>query len=99
MQLKLEMLKKLQDKMQPNNVLKTGKMEIQFCGTNTKARTASSTFLPVMIHRCPEKFSTVEYFEVFQFYFIYVWVIPYQIYNQNFDSPENFFPRYRKEKK
>ena len=27
-----------------------------------------------------------------------IWVIPYQIYNQNFDSPENFFPRSRKEK-
>ena len=29
----------------------------------------------------------------------YIWVIPYQIYNQNFDSPENFFPRSREEKK
>ena len=28
-----------------------------------------------------------------------IWVIPYPIYNQNFDSPENFFPRFRKEKK
>ena len=28
-----------------------------------------------------------------------IWVIPYQIYNQNFDSPEKFFPCSRKEKK
>lgn len=62
-ELKLEMLKMLKDKMQPNDVLKTEKMEVQFCGTSTQSRTASSTFLPVMVHRCPENFSTVEYFE------------------------------------
>ncbi|XP_001604369.2 biotin--protein ligase [Nasonia vitripennis] len=62
-ELKLEMLKKLKDKMQPNDVLKTTNLEIQFCGTSTVPKPASSTYLPVMVHRCPDNFSTVEYFE------------------------------------
>ena len=64
MQLKLELLKSLKDKLQPNDVLKTTKLEIQFCSTTTNVKPASATFLPVMLHRCPDNFSTVEYFEV-----------------------------------
>lgn len=66
-QFKLEMLKKLKDKMQPDDVLKTANLEIQFCGTSTVPKAASSTYLPVMVHRCPDNFSTVEYFEVLIF--------------------------------
>ncbi|XP_058791298.1 biotin--protein ligase isoform X2 [Phymastichus coffea] len=62
-ELKLEMLKKLKSKMQPNDILKTTKLEIQFCNNLTDAKPASSTFLPVIVHRCPENFNTVEYFE------------------------------------
>lgn len=70
-QLKLEMLKKLKDKMQPNDILKTKKLEIQFCNNLTDAKPASSTFLPVVVHRCPENFNTVEYFEVHANFIIY----------------------------
>ncbi|XP_048504757.1 biotin--protein ligase isoform X2 [Athalia rosae] len=62
-ELKLEMLEKLKDKMQPNHLIKTGKLEIQFCGRTTKVITPSASLLPVMIHQCPDNFSTVEYFE------------------------------------
>ncbi|XP_026672843.1 biotin--protein ligase [Ceratina calcarata] len=58
---KLEMLEKLKDIMQ-NDTLKTSKLEIQFCRSAT-SRSASSTFLPIMMHQCPENFSTVEYFD------------------------------------
>ncbi|XP_014203676.1 biotin--protein ligase isoform X2 [Copidosoma floridanum] len=61
--LKIEMLKQLKNKMQPNDVLKTDKIELQFCGTSTHPKPASATFLPIMVHRCPDNFSTVEYFE------------------------------------
>lgn len=60
-ELKLEMLEKLKNIME-NDTLKTSKLEIQFCRSAT-SRTASSTFLPIMMHQCPENFSTVEYFD------------------------------------
>ncbi|XP_012287095.1 biotin--protein ligase isoform X2 [Orussus abietinus] len=63
-ELKLEMLKQLKDAMQPNNILKMTNMDIQFCEQGTKAMPPSSTLLPVMIHSCPDNFSTVEYFEI-----------------------------------
>lgn len=51
--------------MLPNDILKSAKLEMQFCGgTSTNVRPASATYLPIMVHRCPENFSTVEYFEV-----------------------------------
>ncbi|KAL7289279.1 hypothetical protein TKK_0017213 [Trichogramma kaykai] len=62
-ELKLEMLKNLKSKMGEKDVIRNSKMEIQFCGTTSNAKPASSMFLPVMVHRCPENFSTVEYFE------------------------------------
>lgn len=58
------MLEKLKDRMLPNDLIKTKKLEIQFCGRTTKGIPASASLLPVMIHQCPENFSTVEYFEV-----------------------------------
>ncbi|XP_015514595.1 biotin--protein ligase isoform X1 [Neodiprion lecontei] len=62
-ELKLEMLEKLKDRMLPNDIIKTGKLEIQFCGRSTQGISASASVLPVMIHQCPDNFSTVEYFE------------------------------------
>ncbi|KAK2583668.1 hypothetical protein KPH14_009599 [Odynerus spinipes] len=61
-ELKLEMLEKLKAKMQPNDVLKMQNLEIQFCKKNID-KPASSSFLPVMLHQCPDNFSTIEYFE------------------------------------
>ncbi|XP_015590962.1 uncharacterized protein LOC107265728 isoform X2 [Cephus cinctus] len=62
-ELKLEMLDRLKAKMQPNDLLRMSKLEIQFCDRTTKAAPASEFLLPVMVHQCPDKFSTVEYFE------------------------------------
>ncbi|KAI4487632.1 hypothetical protein M0802_011988 [Mischocyttarus mexicanus] len=60
-ELKLEVLEQLKEKMQ-NDILKTKNLEIQFCKKNIE-KSASSSFLPVMIHQCPDNFSTIEYFE------------------------------------
>ncbi|KAI4485519.1 hypothetical protein M0804_007024 [Polistes exclamans] len=60
-ELKLEVLDKLKDKMQ-DDILKTKNLDIQFCKKNIE-KSASSSFLPVMIHQCPDNFSTIEYFE------------------------------------
>ncbi|XP_047353177.1 biotin--protein ligase isoform X2 [Vespa velutina] len=60
-ELKLEVLEKLKEKMH-NDTLKMQNLEIQFCKKNID-KSASSSFLPVMIHQCPDNFSTIEYFE------------------------------------
>nr|XP_050853276.1 biotin--protein ligase [Vespula vulgaris] len=60
-ELKLEVLEKLKEKMD-NDTLKMQNLEIQFCKKNID-KSASSSFLPVMIHQCPDNFSTIEYFE------------------------------------
>ncbi|XP_003492639.1 biotin--protein ligase isoform X1 [Bombus impatiens] len=62
-ELKLEMLERLKDVMTANDSLKMPKLEIQFCRSSTVPRPASALFLPIMIHQCPDNFSTVEYFE------------------------------------
>ncbi|XP_076625929.1 holocarboxylase synthetase-like protein isoform X2 [Colletes latitarsis] len=62
-QLKQEMLEKLKDVMQSNDILKLPNIEIQFCRSNTTACSASATLLPIMLHQCPDNFSTIEYFE------------------------------------
>ncbi|KAG7187870.1 hypothetical protein KM043_013851 [Ampulex compressa] len=62
-ELKLEMLEKLGAAMQSNDILQLPNLEIQFCISSTIKCPASSTFLPVMVHQCPENFSTIEYFE------------------------------------
>ncbi|XP_063990919.1 biotin--protein ligase isoform X1 [Diachasmimorpha longicaudata] len=61
-ELKLEMLEGLKDKIE-NDILETSKIKLQFCGATTKAVPASSSILPIMLHQCPENFSTIEYFE------------------------------------
>ncbi|KOC60318.1 Biotin--protein ligase [Habropoda laboriosa] len=62
-ELKLEMLDRLKEAMQSNDVLKMSNLEIQFCRSSTVPRAASCSFLPIMVHQCPDNFSTVEYFE------------------------------------
>ncbi|XP_076681827.1 holocarboxylase synthetase-like protein isoform X3 [Andrena cerasifolii] len=62
-ELKLEMLARLKDIMQQNDILKTSKLEVQFCRGSELSKSASSSFLPIMVHQCPDNFSTIEYFE------------------------------------
>ncbi|XP_033333914.2 holocarboxylase synthetase-like protein isoform X2 [Megalopta genalis] len=62
-ELKLDMLNRLKDKMESNDTLKLPNLEIQFCRSNTCSKPASCSFLPIMVHQCPEHFSTIEYFE------------------------------------
>ncbi|XP_076644168.1 holocarboxylase synthetase-like protein isoform X1 [Halictus rubicundus] len=62
-ELKLDMLSRLKDKMESNDTLKQSNLQIQFCRGNTCAQPASASFLPIMVHQCPENFSTIEYFE------------------------------------
>ena len=66
----MEVLNNLKSKMQSNDILKASKLELQFYKNTNDVKSASSTFLPIMVHRCPENFSTVEYFEVRIFEFI-----------------------------
>ncbi|XP_011314628.1 biotin--protein ligase [Fopius arisanus] len=61
-ELKLQMLENLKDKIE-NDILEMSKIKLQFCGVTTKAVPASSSILPIMLHQCPENFSTIEYFE------------------------------------
>ncbi|GLV38483.1 Holocarboxylase synthetase [Carabus blaptoides fortunei] len=46
-----------------DNKLMLSKLTLQFCGKGVEPPVASSNLLPVLIHSCPENFSTVEYFE------------------------------------
>ncbi|XP_043280119.1 biotin--protein ligase isoform X2 [Venturia canescens] len=62
-ELKLDMLDRLKDKTSTDDIYKTDKMSLQFCGRTTKPIAASASLLPIMIHQCPDNFSTVEYFE------------------------------------
>ncbi|XP_025160609.1 biotin--protein ligase isoform X2 [Harpegnathos saltator] len=62
---KIEVLKKLKSKMQPYDLLKMSQLSIQFCSKyNELQRIApSASCLPILIHGCPDNFSTTKYFE------------------------------------
>ncbi|XP_031834057.1 holocarboxylase synthetase-like protein isoform X2 [Nomia melanderi] len=62
-ELKLEMLGRIKDRMNSNETLKLTNISIQFCRGNTVEQSASHSFLPIMVHQCPDNFSTIEYFE------------------------------------
>ncbi|XP_032674789.1 biotin--protein ligase isoform X2 [Odontomachus brunneus] len=63
---KIEVLKKLKSKMQPYDLLKMSQLSIQFCSKfNELQRIApSASCLPILIHGCPDNFSTTKYFEM-----------------------------------
>lgn len=65
------MLETLKNVMQEGDILKTKKLEIQFCRGSAVPKSASSSFLPIMMHQCPDNFSTIEYFEVILRYILY----------------------------
>uniref|UniRef100_A0A0A9YRX0 Biotin--protein ligase n=4 Tax=Lygus hesperus TaxID=30085 RepID=A0A0A9YRX0_LYGHE len=61
---KLELIEKLkEDKKIENNVLTNGLMKMKFCGKGVTPPPPSESMLPILIHSCPESFSTVEYYE------------------------------------
>lgn len=62
--MKFEVLEQLKPLIGLDNVLKVNGLAVQFCGKNQQPSEASSSTLPIMIHTCPEDFSTVEYFDV-----------------------------------
>jgi len=65
MQTKFELLEKLRLRCSgPDNVIATPKLTIKFCGKDDKPPVANNNVLPILIHSCPDDFSTVEYFDV-----------------------------------
>lgn len=46
-----------------DNEMKAGDMHILFCGKDDRYDDPCRTFLPVLIHACPQNFNTVSYFE------------------------------------
>lgn len=63
------MLERLKNEIKENDILETPHLKLQFCGNATKINPASPTCLPIMLHRCPDNFSTIEYFEVNNLYY------------------------------
>nr|XP_036675166.1 biotin--protein ligase isoform X4 [Drosophila suzukii] len=61
---KFELLEKLRLRCSgPDNVIATPKLTIKFCGKDDKPPVANNNVLPILIHSCPDDFSTVEYFD------------------------------------
>lgn len=50
--------------MDQDKVLKIDGMSMKFCGKNEEPGNARSNYLPIMVHSCPDDFSTVDYFDV-----------------------------------
>ncbi|KAG8233197.1 hypothetical protein J437_LFUL008960 [Ladona fulva] len=66
--LKLEFLSQIKDHMKDNLLTINSGYGIKFCqnANDIPKSGATSSFLPVLLHTCPPKFSTVEYFENLQ---------------------------------
>ncbi|XP_023176975.2 biotin--protein ligase isoform X3 [Drosophila hydei] len=61
---KFELLEKLRPRCSGHdNVIVMPKLTIKFCGKDDKAPAANSNVLPILIHSCPDDFSTVDYFD------------------------------------
>ncbi|XP_070491225.1 uncharacterized protein Hcs isoform X2 [Chironomus tepperi] len=61
-ELKFEILENLKPFME-DNTLKVDGLSIKFCGKNVDPPSPESYCLPVMIHSCPDDFSTLDYFD------------------------------------
>lgn len=57
-------MEKLKSNMDADSVITTPKLTMKFCGPDDKLPKVNSNILPILIHSCPEDFSTVDYFEV-----------------------------------
>ncbi|KRG01256.1 biotin--protein ligase isoform X2 [Drosophila mojavensis] len=61
---KFELLEKLRPRCSSNdNVIIMPKLSIKFCGKDDKPPAANANVLPILIHSCPDDFSTVDYFD------------------------------------
>ncbi|XP_017963393.1 biotin--protein ligase isoform X4 [Drosophila navojoa] len=61
---KFELLEKLRPRCTGNdNVIIMPKLSIKFCGKDDKPPAANANVLPILIHSCPDDFSTVDYFD------------------------------------
>ncbi|CAB0001613.1 unnamed protein product [Nesidiocoris tenuis] len=61
---KQALLDKLKDeKKLENNELSCGLTKLKFCGKGVSPPAASESLFPILLHSCPETFSTVEYFD------------------------------------
>ncbi|XP_022223882.2 biotin--protein ligase [Drosophila obscura] len=50
----------------PDNVIATPNLTMKFCGKDDKPPVANNNVLPILIHSCPDDFSTVAYFDHLQ---------------------------------
>ncbi|CAO1422133.1 unnamed protein product [Diamesa hyperborea] len=62
-ELKNELLELLKPIMESENVLKFDKLSVKFCGKNVKPPMPEAHNFPILVHSCPEDFSTVDYFD------------------------------------
>lgn len=64
-EVKQELIDKLKKEgiLESNLELKAGNVTLKFCGKGVNPPPATSTLLPVLMHACPESFSTFDYFE------------------------------------
>ncbi|XP_026841085.1 biotin--protein ligase isoform X4 [Drosophila persimilis] len=64
---KFELLDKLRLRCSgPDNVIATPNLTMKFCGKDDKPPVANNNVLPILIHSCPDDFSTVDYFDHLQ---------------------------------
>lgn len=64
LQAKSELLDRLKPDFVKPNVIKRDKLSFQFCAKDEKPPKALENYLPILIHACPDDFSTVTYFDV-----------------------------------
>lgn len=50
--------------MDENKILKINGLSMKFCGKNEEPGYPRANYLPIMVHSCPDDFSTVDYFDV-----------------------------------
>ncbi|CAG2066989.1 unnamed protein product, partial [Timema podura] len=62
-ELKLDFLSALQPRLKADNILKLNLLSLQFCGKGVEPGKPTASLMPVFLHACPQRFSTVEYFE------------------------------------
>nr|CAD7202941.1 unnamed protein product [Timema douglasi] len=62
-ELKLDFLSALQPRLKADNILKLNLLSLQFCGKGVEPAKPTASLMPVFLHACPQRFSTVEYFE------------------------------------
>ncbi|XP_034485614.1 biotin--protein ligase isoform X3 [Drosophila innubila] len=61
---KFELLEKLRLRCTgTEHVIVTPKLTMKFCGQDDKTPVANTNVLPILIHSCPDDFSTVDYFD------------------------------------